>query len=283
MSDPAQLERTLSEALDKFTGSFKELLHELRSAGGGGGAGASGGGDTSTLCSSFESITSTGNQSDTLRALVDSAASFAGRCALLVVKGDKLVNWRAQGFDDEGEAGLKKLNLSADGNSGWKQAVQASGPVAAGLGKAIFQAVGAPGNNQAYLVPLLVKGHAVAMLYADAGADEPVDAGALRLLSSTAGMHLEISAARAKGEEEAGEEEEAAPAEEAAPPPPPPPPPPAPSAPAAKPVKLTAPDLSRVPAADHDIHKKAFRFRSEERRVGKECTSWCRSRWSPYH
>ena len=24
-------------------------------------------------------------------------------------------------------------------------------------------------------------------------------------------------------------------------------------------------------------------MRSEERRVGKECTSWCRSRWSPYH
>ena len=23
-------------------------------------------------------------------------------------------------------------------------------------------------------------------------------------------------------------------------------------------------------------------LRSEERRVGKECTSWCRSRWSPY-
>src|SRR5256885_5495853 len=27
------------------------------------------------------------------------------------------------------------------------------------------------------------------------------------------------------------------------------------------------------------IHKGGFRFRSEERRVGKEC----RSRWSPYH
>ena len=24
-------------------------------------------------------------------------------------------------------------------------------------------------------------------------------------------------------------------------------------------------------------------FRSEERRVGKECFGWCRSRWSPYH
>ena len=28
---------------------------------------------------------------------------------------------------------------------------------------------------------------------------------------------------------------------------------------------------------------KGWQMRSEERRVGKECTSWCRSRWSPYH
>ena len=27
----------------------------------------------------------------------------------------------------------------------------------------------------------------------------------------------------------------------------------------------------------------ALRYRSEERRVGKECPSPCRSRWSPYH
>src|SRR3546814_6297989 len=26
-----------------------------------------------------------------------------------------------------------------------------------------------------------------------------------------------------------------------------------------------------------------LRYRSEERRVGKECVSTCRSRWSPYH
>ena len=28
---------------------------------------------------------------------------------------------------------------------------------------------------------------------------------------------------------------------------------------------------------------KAIQTRSEERRVGKECASMCRSRWSPYH
>ena len=32
------------------------------------------------------------------------------------------------------------------------------------------------------------------------------------------------------------------------------------------------------------LHDKArFYARSEERRVGKECTATCRSRWSPYH
>src|SRR3546814_4917897 len=29
--------------------------------------------------------------------------------------------------------------------------------------------------------------------------------------------------------------------------------------------------------------KKRLKPRSEERRVGKECVSTCRSRWSPYH
>src|SRR3546814_7568880 len=30
-------------------------------------------------------------------------------------------------------------------------------------------------------------------------------------------------------------------------------------------------------------NQKSLRMRSEERRVGKECVSTCRSRWSPYH
>src|SRR3546814_12394469 len=33
----------------------------------------------------------------------------------------------------------------------------------------------------------------------------------------------------------------------------------------------------------YDVSSEALRGRSEERRVGKECVSTCRSRWSPYH
>src|SRR3546814_12080469 len=36
-----------------------------------------------------------------------------------------------------------------------------------------------------------------------------------------------------------------------------------------------------LPAATAD--KPVVSIRSEERRVGKECVSTCRSRWSPYH
>src|SRR3546814_2156809 len=35
-----------------------------------------------------------------------------------------------------------------------------------------------------------------------------------------------------------------------------------------------------APAKENAFH---WLFRSEERRVGKECVSTCRSRWSPYH
>src|SRR3546814_10631354 len=36
------------------------------------------------------------------------------------------------------------------------------------------------------------------------------------------------------------------------------------------------------PPADR-LHRGKPTIRSEERRVGKECVSTCRSRWSPYH
>ena len=41
-------------------------------------------------------------------------------------------------------------------------------------------------------------------------------------------------------------------------------------------------NVVREPDLAIDKTGPAF-VRSEERRVGKECTSWCRSRWSPYH
>src|SRR3546814_12095481 len=41
--------------------------------------------------------------------------------------------------------------------------------------------------------------------------------------------------------------------------------------------------VPRLPTAVLVCALMILAFRSEERRVGKECVSTCRSRWSPYH
>ena len=43
------------------------------------------------------------------------------------------------------------------------------------------------------------------------------------------------------------------------------------------------PANSSVPSLLAEMITAALGVRSEERRVGKECVSECRSRWSPYH
>src|SRR3546814_9306025 len=42
-------------------------------------------------------------------------------------------------------------------------------------------------------------------------------------------------------------------------------------------------DARDVHGGAYSRHRPGHRLRSEERRVGKECVSTCRSRWSPYH
>src|SRR3546814_15096145 len=50
-------------------------------------------------------------------------------------------------------------------------------------------------------------------------------------------------------------------------------------------VTLPAPVAERIVSIDvrEGQRVEAGAARSEERRVGKECVSTCRSRWSPYH
>src|SRR3546814_13972827 len=49
-------------------------------------------------------------------------------------------------------------------------------------------------------------------------------------------------------------------------------------------VKLSAPHrISALPDYGNVAPIARTFVRSEERRVGKECVSTCRSRWSPYH
>ena len=46
---------------------------------------------------------------------------------------------------------------------------------------------------------------------------------------------------------------------------------------------MTADHINHADRTDNGEHAIIAVERSEERRVGKECVSTCRSRWSPYH
>ena len=50
-------------------------------------------------------------------------------------------------------------------------------------------------------------------------------------------------------------------------------------------VRALVPLVAGMPVDDAlaDLGGFSRRLRSEERRVGKECVSLCRSRWAPYH
>ena len=49
-------------------------------------------------------------------------------------------------------------------------------------------------------------------------------------------------------------------------------------------TKFNSHESARVNTSSSSVQTvKKSSSRSEERRVGKECASMCRSRWSPYH
>ena len=313
MNDPAQFEN----ALDRLTAALKDVFRELHAAAPAPAPVAvvepaappppppppapvvPAGPGTDVLCEGFDRILAAGNQMDVMQALLDAASGYATRCAILVVKGDKLAPWRWHGFEESQQAGWRNLNVPADGDNGWRQAVGMTGPLPQTVSKAFFGFVGSAKNGRGYLIPLVVRERPVAMLFCDGGATGLTEESPLRLLARTAGIRLEImsgGSARAAAPAPAAVQAPAPPpAPVAAPPPapaapappahaPPAPPPvthaetapvlPAPPAsepapplpapaptPAAPPLrKSTGPDLSAIAPEDQESHKKAFRF-----------------------
>jgi len=231
---------------------------------------------TAPLCSGFEAILASANQADIMQALLDNTASYAGRSAVLVVKGDRLAGWRGRGFSEVGLTGLRGLNLAADGDAGWRDSLSNDGPLKKEVADGFARNFGPSSEGSAYLIPLSVRDRPVAVLYADSGADAP----ALRVLTRTAGIRLEMLSGGGAVARPAAPAPK--PAAVAAPAPAPAPAPatapvaaetaapaaaapsapaPAPAAaPAPAPRKAAGPDLTNVPPEEQDAHKKAFRF-----------------------
>jgi outer membrane biosynthesis protein TonB len=180
------------------------------------------------------------SQADILKALVNRASSFAPRVAFFVIKGEQARGWRARGFEGTvGDDTIQQLSLplSADtvvGSAAKGLATWSGGPGSHSEDHMLLNKLGEEPAQRIVSIPLVVRGRAVAVLYADsAGLDsESINLEALETLVTVSGMAVELlSAARGAAPKKAGEEAPAPahqpepayePAREYAPEPPPP-------------------------------------------------------------
>jgi hypothetical protein len=178
--------------------------------------------DMAIVKSAIAEINEQKSQADILKALVNRASSFAPRVAFFVIKGEQATGWRGRGFEGTvGDEAIQQISMplssdtvvssAAKGLSTWS-----GGPGSHADDHSLLSRLGEEPPQRMVSIPLVVRGRAVAVLYADsAGLDsESINLEALETLVTVAGMAVELlSVARTAPKKAA----------EAAPEPPPPP------------------------------------------------------------
>lgn len=157
-----------------------------------------------TLKSSVEDIDAQRTQSDTLAALVRRAAQFAPRIVFFVVKGSEAVGWKASGFDNGlNDETVRLLSVSTHNQTLLKEALTTFNLASArssspGDNSAVLGLYGSPAPETALAIPLVVRGKAAAVLYADSGtqSENAIATPALETLVHVASMGIELLPSR---------------------------------------------------------------------------------------
>ena len=156
------------------------------------------------LKSAVEEIDAQRTQSDTLAALVRRAAQFAPRIVFFVVKGNDAVGWKASGFENGlNDETVRLLSVSTNNQTLLREALTTFNTAAArslspGDNSAVLGLYGSPAPETALAVPLVVRGKAAAILYADSGtqSENSILGAALETLMRVASMGIELLPSR---------------------------------------------------------------------------------------
>jgi hypothetical protein len=158
-----------------------------------------------TFKAAVEDIDSQRTQSDILAALVRHAAEFAPRVVFFVIRSGEAVGWKASGFenglDDETVKLLtmpsQKPALLRDALTSLRLATINPQPWSDDVSEALG-IYGRPAPERAIAIPLIVLNKAVAVLYADSGAqpESSLNAEAAESLTRIAGRTIELMLSR---------------------------------------------------------------------------------------
>ncbi len=151
---------------------------------------------SSALVQAVSNIHSGSTQKEILRALLQAGSAHCSRIALFVVKAGVASGWQSRGFGDDEST----TNFTLDLNSGpaahaYQNRVVTPGNVAE-MNAQFVEQFGSPANEQVLILPLTLKDKVAALIYADGGDSDKLDAAALELLVIATSAWLEVTSLR---------------------------------------------------------------------------------------
>ena len=178
--------------------------------------------DMAIVKSAIAEINEQKSQADILKALVNRASSFAPRVAFFVIKGEQATGWRGRGFEGTvGDEAIQQISLSMHSDTVVSSAAKSldtwsGGPGSHAEDHSLLNRLGEEPPQRIVAIPLVVRGRAVAVLYADsAGLDsESINLEALETLVTVSGMAVELLSVSRTAAPKKVAEETAAPAVE---------------------------------------------------------------------
>jgi hypothetical protein len=139
------------------------------------------------------------------QALVDAAASFAGRAGLFILREGRLLGFRVWGAEGpEAQQRFERIDLALSAAAAIARAAQSRDRVVAGgnaddLSPQVVDLFGLKPEDRVHLFPLVLRDQVLAVLYADAGPQaKPLETAAIEVLACVAEAWIEAVGSRKK-------------------------------------------------------------------------------------
>lgn len=146
-------------------------------------------------------ISSKTSQATILKSLISQASRFTPRGAFFIVKNGEFVGWKTFGKEaDESDQSIRSIHFPVDSDSVLATAVSTNAVSEGSLGtypddSKFLEPLQFGTPDRMYAIPLIARGHGVAVLYADYGHEGiSVNLDALEMLVRVAGLTVEMHA-----------------------------------------------------------------------------------------
>jgi hypothetical protein len=156
--------------------------------------------DMAILKAGIEDISEQHTQAEILSTLVNRAAAFAPRIAFFVVKNEQAIGWRARGLEGTvGDDAIREIILPLTADTPLSDVVRSRKSWSGSPGSnaedyLLLNRLGSDPPQRMISIPLIARGKAAAVLYADSAAldSDAINLEALETLVRVAGMAVEL-------------------------------------------------------------------------------------------